>query len=229
MIELELPFLSDRQIEQAATDLLARFAKLEGERPRPPIHVENIVEDVLGVAYRVGDLRGLLEMNDVLGATWLEDGLMMIDSSVDDHPGRFSFTLAHEAGHWFLHKPYVEMKKVTVPLFPREDGAKPTPAIVCRSGKKKIRQEIQADAFAACLLMPANHVRAAAKAALGEPPLRIDGLEARRKAREFDPEWKDAATAVIEAGNFLNVSNESMRIRLAELKLVVDGAQQALF
>ena len=229
MITLDVPYRKDSEIELMALELLKRYEKFAGEAPQPPIPIENIVEGLLEVSYTVGDLKGLLGMDDVLGATWLEDKFMMIDGSLDDQPGRFSFTLAHEAGHWHIHRHYLEMEKVTLPLFPRGAGAKPTPAIVCRSGGKKPRQEFQADMFAAYLLMPATHVRAAAKTALGEAPLRIEGLEARRKAKEFDPELKDAATAVINAGGFLNVSNESMRIRLAELKLVVDDAQRELF
>ncbi len=228
MMVLTVPFMTTAAIEREATALLVRYATYAGVVPRPPIPIENIVEGLLEVSFEVGDLRGTLGMDDVLGATWLDDRFMMLDSSIEEHAGRYSFTLAHEAGHWHLHRPYIEMEKVTVPLFPRALGDKPRAAIVCRSGEKKLRQEVQADAFAAAVLMPASDVRAAAREALGDRPLAIEGLNVRRGMRAFDPELKEAAAVVMEAGNFTNVSNEAMRVRLVELKVVVDGAQQVL-
>jgi hypothetical protein len=228
MINLSVPYITDRKIEQAATELLTRYAVYAGAPPSPPIPVENIVEGLLEVTLEVGDLRERLGMKDVLGATWLEDKYMMLDSTLDDQPGRFAFTLAHETGHWCLHRPLLEKAKGTIPLFPHVKGAKPTPAIVCRSGKKRARHELQADKFAACLLMPPAAVRASALAAFGRCPLAIAGLNARRQAKEPDDELWDAAETVVNAGNFANVSNTAMRLRLVELKLVVDGAQQVL-
>lgn len=86
----------------------------------------------------------------------------MIDSSLEGNEGRFCFTLAHATGHWVLHRPLIEMEKVTVPLFSREPSAKATPAIICRDGQRD-PAEIQADKFAALLLMPTFDLRAAAR------------------------------------------------------------------
>jgi Zn-dependent peptidase ImmA (M78 family) len=226
---LKVPFLADSQLESAATELLRKYAKWKGTPPRPPIPVDDMVEGLLELSLSVGDLRGRLGKNDVLGATWLDERHVMIDSSLEGSEGRFSFTLAHETGHWVLHRPIIEMEKVTVPLFAREPDAKPTPAIICRDGQRD-SAEIQADRFAAYLLMPATDVRAAAKAIGGEP-LAIDRLEARRKANELVPELRTLATEVIERGSFSNVSNQAMQIRLVALKLVVDASapQRSLF
>jgi len=221
-MELKVPFLADRQLESAATELLRKYAKWKGAPPRPPIPVDDIVEGLLGLSLSIGDLRTLLGKNDVLGATWLDDGHVMIDSSLEGNEGRFSFTLAHETGHWVLHRPIIEMEKVTVPLFAREPNAKPGPAIVCRDGQRD-SAEIQADRFAAYLLMPATDVRAAARLVTGDP-LAIDRLEARRKASELVPELKSLAAEVIERGSFSNVSNQAMQIRLVALKLVTDAS-----
>lgn len=204
-MELKVPFLADRQLESAATELLRKYAKWKGTPPRPPIPVDDIVEGLLELSLSIGDLRTRLGKNDVLGATWLDDGHVMIDSSLEGNEGRFSFTLAHETGHWVLHRPIIEMEKVTVPLFAREPNTKPGPAIVCRDGQRD-SAEIQADRFAAYLLMPATDVRAAARLVTGDP-LAIDRLEARRKAGELVPELKSLAAEVIERGAFSNVSN----------------------
>ena len=226
-MELKVPFLADRQLESAATELLRKYAKWKGAPPRPPIPVDDIVEGLLGLSLSIGDLRTRLGKNDVLGATWLDDGHVMIDSSLEGNEGRFSFTLAHETGHWVLHRPIIEMEKVTVPLFAREPNAKPGPAIVCRDGQRD-SAEIQADKFAALLLMPASDVRAAVKQVTGEP-LAIDNFVARKKAGERIAELRDFAAEVIAKGGFTNVSNQAMQIRLEALKLVVDGAQGRLF
>jgi Zn-dependent peptidase ImmA (M78 family) len=223
----KVPFLSDAQIESAAQELLRRYAKWKGEAPRPPIPVDAIAEGVLGLTLEMGDLRTKLGKLDVLGATWLDDALVVIDSSLEGNEGRYCFTLGHEIGHWQLHRPLREMDKVTFPLFAREPGAKATAAIVCRDGQRD-PAEIQADKFSAFLLMPASDVRAAVKHVSGGP-LAIDNLLAHKKADERISELRDFASEVIAHGGFTNVSNQAMQIRLETLKLVVDGAQGRLF
>lgn len=226
-MQLKVPFLADAQLESVAQELLRKYAKWKGTPPRPPIPVDDIVEGLLELSLSIGDLRARLGKDDVLGATWLEDGHVMIDSSLEGNEGRFSFTLAHETGHWVLHRPLIEMEKVTFPLFAREPGAKASPAIICRD-KQRDPAEIQADKFAALLLMPASDVRAAVKQVTGES-LVIDNFLARKKAGERIAELRDFASEVIAKGGFTNVSNQAMQIRLETLKLVVDGAQGRLF
>lgn len=223
----KVPFRSDAQIESAVQELLRQYAKAKGEPPRPPIPVDAIAESVLGLTLEMGDLRKKLGKPDVLGATWLDDALVVIDSSLEGNEGRYCFTLGHEVGHWQLHRPLREMDKVTFPLFSREPGAKATAAIVCRDGQRD-SAEIQADKFAALLLMPASDVRAAVKQVTGEP-LALDNFVARKKAGERIAELRDFAAEVITKGGFTNVSNQAMQIRLEALKLVVDGAQGRLF
>ncbi len=221
---LKVPFLPESQLESAALELLRKYAKWKGAVPTPPIPVDNIIEGFLELTLSVGDLRGRLGKNDVLGATWLEDKHVMIDSSLEGNEGRFSFTLAHEVAHWVLHRPMIEMEKVTLPLFAREPNSKPAPAIVCRDGQRD-PAEFQADRFAASLLMPANDVRTAARLIIKEP-LAIDRLAERQKAGEFLPELKDLASKIIECGAFSNVSNQAMQIRLVTLKLATDPRGQ---
>lgn len=223
-VPLKVPYLEARAIESAATELLRRYAKWKGTPPRPPIPIDDIVEGHLKLSLAVDDLRERLGNGDVLGATWLDEGHVVIDSSLEGNVGRFAFTLAHETGHWQLHRPIIEMEKVTVPLFARAPDEKATPAIVCRTSRRRDPAEWQADTFAACLLMPASDVRATVKAAFGDELPTTEGIEARRKAGEPDPWLRGVAEHVIETGNFENVSNEAMRYRLLDLKLVVDAS-----
>ena len=158
----------------------------------------------------------------MLGATWLDDGLVVIDSSLEGNEGRFSFTIGHEIGHWQLHRPLLEMEKVTLPLFSREPGTKASQAIVCRD-KQRDDAEKQADKFASFLLMPATDVIATAREVNGGP-LTIDHFAKRKEAGEWFPELRDFAAEVIAKGNFSNVSNQAMQIRLETLKFVTDGS-----
>ncbi len=223
----KVPFLSDAQIESAAQELLRRYAKWKGQPPRPPIPVDEIAEYVLGLTLEMGDLRKKLGKPDVLGATWLDDALVVIDTTLEGNEGRYCFTLGHEMGHWQLHRPLREMEKVTFDLYPRAPGVKASAAIVCRDGQRD-SAEIQADKFSARLLMPTSDVRNAVKQVTGEP-LAIDNLVARKKAGERIAELRDFALEVIAKGNFTNVSNQAMQIRLETMKLVVDGSQGRLF
>jgi len=230
-VKLPVPFLRPSELESSVADLLRRYAKWKGTPPRPPINVEEIIEGCLGITLEVDDLVTLLGIQDVLGAAWFDDNMIRVDSSIEDKEGRFCFTLAHELGHWWLHRPIVEMEKVTLPLFPREKDAKPTRAIVCRTSQKKERAEIQADLFAARLLMPESDVRATVRKLRGDDIPVIDGMKERLDARQFDGALRDYASEVIREGQFTNVSNEAMRYRLVDLKLVVDKreAQGRLF
>ncbi len=231
MLEIKVPFLTPSQLDQAVAELLRRYSAWKGAPARPPIDVEEIVEGFLDLEFLVLDLRSVLGMPDVLGATWFDDGRVCIDQSIEEKEGRFAFTVAHEVGHWQLHRPLVEMEKVTLPLFAAGEDEEPKPAVVCRAREKKAPAEWQADQFAARLLMPASDVRAALRAVHedGVPALR--GLDASREAGELLPEQRNLADRVREAGRFENVSNQAMCYRLLDLRLVadIDGVQRRLF
>jgi Zn-dependent peptidase ImmA (M78 family) len=224
-VRLSVPFLELSELDSSVRDLFRRYAKWKGAAPRPPISVEEIVERFMGITFEVDDLATLLGISDVLGAAWFDDNMIRVDSSLEGKEGRFCFTLAHELGHWWLHRPLLEMERVTLPLFTREKEAKPTPAIVCRRSQKKERVELQADSFAARLLMPESDVRAAVKNIHGQDVPAIDGFRQRLDARAFDPELRDYAAEVMQEGQFTNVSNEAMRYRLVDLNLVRDGQE----
>ncbi|RKN76003.1 ImmA/IrrE family metallo-endopeptidase [Paenibacillus ginsengarvi] len=67
--------------------------------------------------------------------------------------GTYHFTLAHELGHWVLHagEPLYRRSGGT---FVVERGRKEAPVYYCRSSSHKPAEEVQADLFAGCLLMP---------------------------------------------------------------------------
>lgn len=227
MLQLNVPFIKGSEIEHAATETLRRYAKATGTLPRPPIPIDGIIESLFGLTLEVEDLKARLGVGDVLGATWFDEQIVRVDTSLEAEgkEGRFAFTLAHEGGHWTLHRPLWEAEKVTRPLFAGAPGKDPPPAIVCRASQAKARAEVQADQYAAALLMPASDVRATMRALYGDDPPSWPGLRRMHKAGQFDAHLHEVAAAVIGDGKFSNVSNQAMRFRLVDLKLVMDSAE----
>lgn len=225
-LEFKVPFLREEQIESAVAELLHSFAMAKGVAPRPPVDVDKILEGYLKLELRFTDLPKLIGIPDVLGATFLKDKVVYIDQTLElpGREGRLAFTIAHEIGHWQLHRPLIDAEAVTAPLFAMGEVSR-QPTIVCRTGSKREPAEWQADKFAACLLMPAADVRASVRALYGEVLPMWEGVEARRKAHLLDEQLQDLAGEVIEQGRFFNVSNEAMRYRLLDLRLVVDLSQ----
>jgi len=224
--ELKVPFIADSDIEHATQELLRKYSARKGAAVRPPIPVEDIIEGYFGLDLGFTDLRDMLGIPDVLGATFLKEQRVFIEESLelDGQEGRIVFTMAHEVGHWYLHRPLIELEQVTAPLFGAKDVPE-QPAIVCRNGQRGVvRAEIQADRFAARLLMPTADVRASVRALYGDKLPTWEHVEELRRKREFDEKLHGLATEVIEQGAFTNVSNEAMRYRLLDLKLVVDAS-----
>jgi Zn-dependent peptidase ImmA (M78 family) len=223
MRQIKVPFLRSSEIDHAVADLLRRYGAWRNAPAKPPIDVDEIVEGYLGLVLEIADLKSLLGMPDVLGATWFETRKVCVDQSLEGKEGRFAFTVAHEIGHWQLHRPLLEMERVTLSLFPAAADAAPT--VVCRARESKAPAEWQADQFAARLLMPATAVQRTALAVGNGKPIMLDQLDAGRKAGVLDSRLKLLAEEVIATGNFINVSKEAMCYRLLDLKLVIDSSQ----
>lgn len=217
-----VPFLSDAQLDSAARELLGMYAKWQGAPAKPPIDVDNIVEGVLGLDFGITDLKQLLGIDDVLGATWFDHKRVRIDASLEGVEGRFAFTVAHELGHWQLHRPHYLLDKSGLGLFTSTPGGSAVPAVVCRNSKKD-RAEHQADGFASRLLMPRGAILDTVKELCGPRPPAWSGLKKHLDARTVDPRLRTFASSVIDQGNFSNVSNEAMRIRLVQLGVVRDA------
>ena len=224
---IKVPFLAPAQIESAARELLAKYTRWKEEELKPPIDVDEIVEGYLELDFEVTDLKEVIGIGDVLGATWFDEKRVCVDSSLEGNEGRFAFTVAHEIGHWLLHRPIIEMEKVTLPLFAGKPGEDPKPALVCRTQAKKQPAEWQADQFAARILMPADVVRATALAVVNGDIPALDGLDDSRKAGVLDSRLRTLADQVKDEGGFSNVSNQAMCYRLLDLKLVEDAKDAA--
>ncbi|RKG66333.1 ImmA/IrrE family metallo-endopeptidase [Corallococcus sp. CA054B] len=215
---MKVPFLTDQAIDSATHELLLKFSKHVGVQVNPPIPVDDIIEKYLRVGLEITDLKTKLGTSDVLGAAYFDEKVIRVDQQLEAQEGRLCFTMAHEVGHWQLHRPIYEMDKVAPLLFGTKD---PRPAFLCRSGQKP-PAEIQADKFAARLLMPSNFVREAFAAVNGSEPVLIAGLRAQPKDLSVIKPWAEISKSVIKQGHFNNVSIEAMRYRLQDLNLVRD-------
>ncbi len=224
-------WLDKAQIEQEAQNLLSAWSAFREETVKPPIPVEAIIEKYLGITLGYDELDQTLGIPGVLGATWVKEKRMVINSSLlDGVEGRITFTCGHEIGHWILHRRYF------LEQFTRFDerGDHGSCAIICRTSASKQRGEWQADHFSACLIMPEREVRDAYEKAFGQRALILYNERScfgRYNRIALDPALdtvKEIAQEVIDLGDFTNVSREAMVCRLHELGLLINLTGKSL-
>src|SRR3954451_16614937 len=200
---LKVPYLTEREIENDAELLLAEYADTAGVVVDREVPVAEIATYHLALELGFADLhaqfgipRQFGESPDILGAIWFEKEIIAIDYSLDPerYPsmrGRYRFSVAHEIGHWRLHRPYVVPDPGQSALFDLPSA----PTVVCRSGQTKKPIEWQADRYASCLLMPRRSVTREWQACLGRTgPLLLSDLD------HDDEALRRAAALVRERG-----------------------------
>lgn len=132
------PTRGRRMINARAWDQLERCRRKLGLEQIPlPVPVEAWIEGPLGIRLGFDDLSHLGA--EVLGAAFVQEREILIDSKGLEHEGRLRFTCAHELGHVVLHR---KVRKV----FHEHAGV--------GSFNDADRYERQADRFAAAFLMP---------------------------------------------------------------------------
>jgi len=214
---MKVPWLTKKSIAAAANRVVADYETKIEHRVQPPVPVENIIERGLGLQLGFADLRKKLNLTDVLGATYVKEGLICADRSLAEsqNEGRLCFTLAHEAGHWVLHRDLVVQACRT---------GRGRAVIFCRVKDARKPLEWQSDYFASCLLMPEEAVKEAFGNCYGSGPLILYNVKSAFNGPVcFDPcvdTWPKIAGLVKEAGGFSNVSKQAMMIRLQDLGLV---------
>ncbi len=77
MQRIKVPWLTKNSIATAATGVIADYEEKIKRRVRPPIPVEKIIERGLSLKLGFSDLRKKLKLNDVLGATFVKDGMII--------------------------------------------------------------------------------------------------------------------------------------------------------
>lgn len=165
------------RVEQVAEDLRRR-------------HGADIPVDVHFLAKQSGIVVMPRDLEDsVSGILVVRDGEGVIAVNKDHPKSRQRFSIAHELGHWYLHSATTNVFVDTTSIYFRNREAS--------EGDR--RQEVEANTFAAALLMPAQPLREAVGPMQLDPS---DDLAFRRLAAKF------------------SVSIQALGIRLAQLGLV---------
>ena len=235
------PYFTKQQLEDEADCLLAQYSNERAPIVQPPVPVDEIVELHLGLTFEFKDMQSLFGVADVHGALWVNDQIVGVDISLDPESnpamlGRYHFTLAHEVGHWQLHRHLFKKRANQLSLLPDvEDRAD----YVCRSSDHS-PLEWQANYFAASLLMPPDMVRSIWCEIHGQlDPIYLPDLEPERDAilgptgaiglpedRIANLLLESAARPIAER---FEVSAEAMRIRLEGLGLLKRKKENLLF
>lgn len=168
-----------------------RSARIHGESlaqacgfAKPPVDVERAARHLkLKIAYaELGE--------DVSGLLISKGPTSVIAVNASDHPKRQRFTIAHEIAHYYLRHQFEPGEHVHV-----DHGHAITPRN-SRSSTGEDLKEIEANQFAACLLMPSSLIESRIKALRAQP---LRDYHVTLLASEFD------------------VSEQAMTIRLSTL------------
>jgi hypothetical protein len=139
---IKVRFLSEDEIEKDAKSLLAEYEDTIGEPLKLPVPVTDITTYHLALRLGFDDLHRTLDrpmlrgQPDILGAIWVEKELVLIDHHLDPKKnpsmmGRYRFSVAHEVGHWRLHRSSVAKDPNQTSLF----DAPSEPTVICRSSQ----------------------------------------------------------------------------------------------
>jgi hypothetical protein len=225
----KLRFMKDQDFEDEATVLLAEYGTKFGHVTAPPVPVDEIVELYLLLSLEFNDMQKLFGVADVHGALWVKDKRVGIDQLLDPARnaamlGRYRFTLAHEAGHWRLHRQLFLRRANQVTLLP--EGVD-RPEYVCRSGDTE-PIEVQANRFASCLLMPREMLKRAWHEWRGSmEPVFLPDLRAENGGDCADELILEEAVRPLAVK--FQVSAAAMRIRAEKTGLLLRKREALLF
>ena len=106
---------------------------------KPPVDVMNIVKkEGLNIVYFTPKEEGM----DILGFLDLQEKAIYVNSL--NPVNRQTFTMAHELGHWFMHKQEIQDNPNSYIVFRKNQEGNPS----------RDRKEAEANFFAASLLVP---------------------------------------------------------------------------
>lgn len=147
--------------EALAEQFLARVPSYIWDGETLPVPVEEFADSYVGLLVReVEDLRrapgapSLSEGQTLSGLLLPDRGEIWVNAEeARQWPPRRRFTIAHELGHWEMHRGAERA------VFCRSTMVEPAPAPAPTSAPALPRSEEEANAFAAAVLMPSGLVR----------------------------------------------------------------------
>lgn len=160
---MNFPFIPYPRIDAEAARLKAAALPPEAIHD-PRVDLDAIVFDYLCERDELSvELDAVLPDEDgdeVLGKTTIRPGRIQINARLRPDSGRFRFTLAHEVGHWVLHRPAILAEAEQVGLFSSpEIGSIPSSLNRSVSAPHPPPEEVQANRFAASLLIDHDILR----------------------------------------------------------------------
>ena len=230
---MKYPFLAPEAIEVSAERL--RISAFGADRSDPFINLEALIYDHLCDAEDLlFDDEQYLPPEDgeeVLGKMFPLRGKILIHEPLKrERPlGRYRFTVAHELGHWVLHRPLFLAEAQQIPLFdPRLDVQMTSlnrSVFPSASGDVRLTEEWQANQFASLLLVPPKLLGDEFKRRFGAPPAAFrDGDVTHLPNLRFFA--RDFATRRVRSKpplhELFGVSAEAMTVTLLQRGLVVD-------
>ena len=153
---MTIPFITSHAMEKKTTQVLVDNGYcIDWNGMIKPVEIDHIIEFHYGLTTVWKDLDYLSDDGTVLAAIIPEEQTIFLNESKQDlfeeKIGTENFTLGHELGHWVLHVTRQGSGK-QLTLFEMEN-------FYCRGRFNNTTEEIQADMFAARLLMPGTIIR----------------------------------------------------------------------
>jgi len=210
-------FLRKEALELQARQLLSEYGEKHSPFVAPPVDICAIAETFLGLRLDYVDLEKE-HGKGILGAINFEKKNVYINTALDPvendgAEGRHNFTLAHEIGHWQLHR-----YEFLLPDNLRNRDSRMS--ILCRNDQRNEPREWQANQFASYLLMPKTMIQNAWRSRYGDKVLPVGDVEAFKRGDDLKAVFKDYYLLVKDFAQIFAVSGHAMRIRLVGLGLV---------
>jgi hypothetical protein len=234
---MKFPWLTEAEIEASAAQLLFRTFGTSLDRSRP-VELEEVVAFLSETEQLSYDDEADLRSDDgevVLGKTQPLRRRILLSRGLkfDPEPGRSRFTLAHELGHWVLHRPLFLAKASELSLFDHtaEDefefvGLKR--AIFHEGGGAPVAtEEWQANRFAVALLIDSDVLREEFRSRFGTLVVARRSSGWRRSETLRDHSRRLAAGSVnggIPLRDVFGLSAEAMAVALESRGYAVEGA-----
>lgn len=166
---MRIPFRNSDVLDGVA----AEFLKAHHPTRQLPIPIEEIIDVLMGI--HISPLDGIRRRYDVDAFTSTDMTTIFVDASEYGVAGnRFRFSLAHEVAHILLHGDFIRSRRYrTVDEYKRaqEDLTQ----------QEYDRLELQANAVAGAILVPADLLASRSKAILAELAQEDAGLEAHER------------------------------------------------
>lgn len=218
---MQYPYLYNSEMDKSANQLLFEYEQKFGEIFKPPIPIEKIAEMHLNLGINLVE-----EVDDILGYLNPDKRTIFINEKLypdnpDINAGRYNFTVAHELGHWVMHVPVINAYKQNGSLLDEES------VILCRKTLGREMIEIQADYFAASLLIPAHLLKGYWKLKTDNArPLfanRVaDGILTKQRNNKMTSREDALCVFAKDLADIFNVSAKAMAIRLKQVGLLIE-------